>query len=70
MKDLQPHEIDEKRKLLMKDAVVEITGLLQKAENLDPDVSVATDWINTVFQEAVDVSSATRKEPDPVPSLQ
>ena len=70
MKDLQPHEIDEKRKLLMKDAVVEITGLLQKAENLEPDVSVATDWINTVFQEAVDVSSATRKEPDPVPSLQ
>jgi len=69
MKDLQPQEIDAKRKLLMQEAVTEISELLQKAENLEPDVSTATEWITTVFQEAVDVSSATKKEPDPVPEI-
>jgi antitoxin component HigA of HigAB toxin-antitoxin module len=69
MKDLQPEEIDAKRTLLMQEAVTEVSALLQKAENLEPDVSTATAWITTVFQEAVDVSSATKKEPDPVPEI-
>lgn len=69
MKDLQPQEIDERRKLLMQDAVAEITGLLQKAENLEPDLSQATEWVTTVFQEAVDVSSATKKDPEEVSQI-
>ena len=69
MKDLEPQEIDEKRKLVMKDAVTEITALLQKSDNLEPDVDTVVKWITAVFQEAVDVSSTSKKEPDPVPEI-
>ncbi|MFH2130037.1 MAG: hypothetical protein ABIK68_06655 [bacterium] len=69
MIEFQTQAVDEKRKALMTGVVADIKACLRTVKNLETDLKTLDQWVDTVFQTAVDVSATDPREPQPVPPM-